>query len=131
MDTNDPYTIPRRTLDTSKPDLDKRYDECADLVHATPGSHRYVGGVIAGYLERYMRLNAVAADLKSVEDADTQPLCPGCYTLILIEALLELARSQKQDVRERCLYMAREFARLAEEARKGEPLLIAIEGDKL
>lgn len=121
-----------------EPNLDIRYDECADLIHAAEGSHTSVGVMVARWLERYMRLQAFASGRKSKEQAlggcagnpAPQPLCPGCYTLILINALLELARSQNQDVRERCLYMAREFTRLAEEAREGREL-VAVEGDKL
>lgn len=110
-------------MENDTPNLDFRYDECENLVHAAKGSHKTVGVAVAQWLEQRLRLSAVAEKRKTYEQAmgssckPPQPLCPGCYTLILIEALLELARSQKQSVRERCLYMAREFARLAEEAR--------------
>lgn len=114
----------------NKPNLDFRYDECTNLVHAADGSHKAQGEALAQWLEKKLRLAAIADGRKSREDANAQAICPGCYTLILIEALLAMARNNSQSIEERCAYMAREFARLAEEAHNGRAVN-PIEGDKL
>lgn len=83
------------------------------LVHIADGRRQEVGDRIATDIDLRVRLMA-ADDYPAPSCAGHLDLCPGCYQVALFHALVRLARTNHQDVRELGRSMAAAFQRLAD-----------------
>lgn len=63
-----------------------------DLIHIADGQRARHGKEAADFIDRNMRLEAFANGTRTKEQAETQDLCPGCYSVVIFNAALELAR---------------------------------------
>lgn len=83
------------------------------LVHIKDGQRANMGAKLAIALDSMMRADAIADGLKTPEDAEIEPLCPGCYMVTAYDMLVHLAVQNGQDLREMARSMANAFAMLA------------------
>lgn len=93
-----------------------------DLVHIPDGMRAFHGQMAANEIERNMREAAYISGARSKAQAQTQDLCPGCYSVVIFNAALELAKRSKFDTRALGLTLSKAFAQLA--ACDGDPQCI-------
>lgn len=90
------------------------YGGDAVLIHVADGRRAAAGRDVARYIDREMRDQAYRRGARTMDDAATQALCPGCYMIVGFNAMVELARQNGQSFRELGRTMAAAFAKLAE-----------------
>lgn len=95
------------------------YGGDCNLVHVPDGKRTEVGVAVADVITTMIRAEARAINAKissRTNDGNTRmmSLCPGCYMIVGLNALVELARRNGQSRRELALTMAQAFQKLAE-----------------
>lgn len=83
------------------------------LIHVADGKRADAGRSVARFVDTQMRQQAVLSGARTGDEAETQPLCPGCYMIVGFNALVTLAQQNGQPLRELAATMARAFDALA------------------
>lgn len=97
-----------------------------DLIHVPDGKRADLGDAIATALDHLMR---VGAENRMLHERATQRLCPGCYMVVMFNALVTLARRNGQPLDELAASMIGAFERLLADARFGriEEILVLLD----
>lgn len=91
--------------------LGRVYGGDPTLVHVPDGKRGELGIALAQDLDHLMR---VGAENRTPHERATQKLCPGCYMIVMFNALVHLARQNGQPLDELARTMQEAFARLLE-----------------
>lgn len=89
------------------------------LIHVPDGKRADLGKALATDLDRLMR---VGAQGRTLHEASTQPLCPGCYMVVGFDMLVTLADRNGQSRVELANSMIRAFEKLRDDPH-GEGLI--------
>lgn len=89
------------------------YGGDCDLIHVADGKRAELGETLAVQLTKAMRVDAFNRGDRTLEQAATQSLCPGCYMVVGFDMLVTLARQNGQSLQELGRTMARAFDNLA------------------
>lgn len=84
-----------------------------DLIHIPDGERKQHGKEAADFIERNMRQVAFVRGMRTKEQAETQDLCPGCYSVVIFNAALELAKRTGFDTKALGVTLSSAFMRLA------------------
>lgn len=84
------------------------------LIHIADGERADMGAWLAARLDQRMRLDAIAESRRTESEAESQDLCPGCYMVVLFNAAVELAKHNRQSLRELGASMAAAFQQLVD-----------------
>lgn len=98
----------------------RTYGGDPSLVHIPDHKREFVGATIAAHIDRTMRARSEQVPPVGPE----APLCPGCYMIAGLDALIYLAKWNGQDVRELGRTMAEAFAHVAEAGENYDRALI-------
>jgi hypothetical protein len=89
------------------------YGGDSGLVHIKDGNRVAMGIHTAMFLDDSMRSAAFADGDRTLEQADNQNLCPGCYMVALFNAAVHLAQQNGQSLDELGRSMSEAFGMLA------------------
>lgn len=89
-----------------------------DLVHVQDGQRALIGSKLADHLDFAVRRNALDAtdDYGVMGDILKNPLCPGCYMVVLFNAAIATARRNGQSLSELGNSLGNAFLELARTA---------------
>jgi hypothetical protein len=73
------------------------YGGDVNLIHVVDGLRGQMGVDVADTVERLMRERA---ENRTNEEREAQALCPGCYMVVIFNAMLSLAERTGQDLKE-------------------------------
>jgi hypothetical protein len=90
------------------------YRGACDLVHIEDGKRAEMGADLAHVLDQTMRAAAVGNGSRTVQQAGTLPLCPGCYMVAVFNMAVTLAKANGQSMTELGNSMAQAFQALAD-----------------
>jgi hypothetical protein len=98
-------------------------------IHVKDQSRDAMGMIMAQELSARMRLAAHRDGMRTIDEAVTQPLCPGCYMVVAFDMLTELARMSGQSMTELGRTMCAAFAELEknQEANRREEINILLD----
>lgn len=88
------------------------YGGDCDLIHVIDGKRKAMGLAVAYELDKFMRQNA---ENRTEEEKANQLLCPGCYMVVMFNALVSLAEMNGQPMTELGNTMANAFSKLAKD----------------
>lgn len=89
------------------------YGGACDLIHVADGQRAKVGKLLAVVLDDVMRKDAHKRGDRSFVESHQQQLCPGCYMIVGLDMLVELARANGQPLTELANSMAAAFTYIA------------------
>jgi hypothetical protein len=72
------------------------YGGDCNLIHVADGKRAAAGQLMARNLDEEMRFRAVKEGRRSIVEASTQQLCPGCYMIVGFNMLVTLADQNGQ-----------------------------------
>lgn len=93
--------------------LNRVYGGDPGLIHIADGQRAKMADLLAEELNKRMRFGAWYREERTQEQAQTQPLCPGCYMVVGFDMLVTLARNNGQSLTELSRTMIGAFQELA------------------
>lgn len=90
-----------------------------DLIHVPNGTRKIHGKQAADFIDRNMRQAAFVSGNRTKHQSETQDLCPGCYSIVLFNAAVELAKRSGFSHRDLGRTLAAAFSAMA--ACDGDP----------